>query len=233
MFSFMVRVTDSTGNNMADLVFSPDKTLRQPGSTYFNAWYRIPVPATAKAVELPRFRKPYTAWYNGLKLTPDAQGRAALPSVAQGENNVLVLKLVAGDEFQDEPKFTLDSARTSLGSWLDRGLPYYSGSAAYEKEFVIPAHYAGRKLTLDCGEVGVVAEVWINGKPAGTRVWLPFAFDITKLVKPGSNTVKILVTNTMENERAVDNHARRLPRLRHSGLIGPVSIRAGAPVAMR
>ena len=143
------------------------------------------------------------------------------------------MKLVAGDEFQDAPKFTLGSAKTKLGSWLDRGLPYYSGSAAYEKEFEIPVRYAGRKLTLECGEVGVVAEVLVNGKPAGTRVWLPFAFDITDLVKPGKNTVKILVTNTMENERAVDNHARRLPRLAHSGLIGPVSIRAGAPVATR
>lgn len=232
-FSFMVRATDSAGNNIADLAFSPDKVLRGPGSTYLNVWYRIPVPATATAVELPRFRKPYTAWYNGLKLAPDAQGRATLPTAAEGESNVLTMKLVAGDEFQDAPKFTLGSAKTGLGSWLDRGLPYYSGSAAYEKEFEIPVTYAGRKLTLDCGEVGVVAEVWVNGKPAGTRVWLPFAFDITDLVKPGKNTVKILVTNTMENERAVDNHARKLPRLAHSGLIGPVSIRAGAPAATR
>ena len=77
---------------------------------------------------------------------------------------------------------------------------------------------------LDCGEVGVVAEVWVNGQPAGARVWLPFTFDITKLLKPGRNTVKILVTNTMENERAVENHAKELPRLRHSGLIGPVRL---------
>ncbi len=233
MFSFMLRVTDGAGNNFSDLAFSPDKVQRPAGSTYFTMWYRIPVPATATAVELPRFRKPYTAWYNGIKLTPDSEGRATLPATAQGANNVLVLKLVAGDEFQDAPKFRLGSAKTTLGSWLDHGLPYYSGSAAYEKEFVLPAAYAGRKLTLDCGEVGVVAEVWVNGKHAGVRVWLPFAFDITNLVQPGRNTVKILVTNTMENELAVDNHARKLPRLAHSGLIGPVWIRAGAPVAKR
>ncbi len=232
-FSFMLRATDAEGNNIRDLTFSPDKTIRPAGSTYLTMWYRIAVPATSIAVELPRFRKPYSVWYNGIKLTPDAEGRAKLPAIAQGENNVLVLKLVAGDEFQDAPKFTLSSAKTQLGSWLKRGLPYYSGSASYENEFVVPAEYAGRKLTLDCGEVGVVAEVWVNSKPAGTRVWLPFAFDITNLVKPGKNTVRILVTNTMENELAVDNHARKLPRLEHSGLIGPVTIRAGAPLATR
>ncbi|MCC7496702.1 MAG: hypothetical protein IT160_03935, partial [Bryobacterales bacterium] len=47
----------------------------------------------------------------------------------------------------------------------------------------------------------------------------------------GSNTVKILVTNTMENERAVENHAPVLSRLRHSGLIGPVRIVAAGPAS--
>ena len=220
----MLRATDANGDNLADLTFSPNRTLRPAGSTYLNAWYRIPVPATATAVELPRFRKPYTAWYNGQPVSADPGGVIHFPAAAEGPNNILTLKLVLGDEFQDTPKFTLGSSKTELGSWLDHGLPYYSGSAAYEKEFDLPANYVGRKLTLDCGEVGVVAEAWVNDKPAGVRVWLPFAFDVTALVKPGSNKVKILVTNTMTNERAVDNHARLLPRLHHSGLLGPVTL---------
>ncbi len=230
-FTFMVRVTDAEGNNFDDLVFNPDQKLRPAGSTYLTAWYRIPVPATATAVTLPRFRKPYKAWYNGASLTIDKDGRAMLPAPAEGAGNVLALKLFVDDAVRSAPVFELASAKTQLGSWVDVGLPYYSGSAVYEKEFEIPAAYTGRKLMLDCGEVGVVAEVRVNGKPAGERVWLPFAFDITNLAKTGKNKIEIVVTNTMENERAVESRANRLPRLKHSGLIGPVQVIAGAPVA--
>jgi hypothetical protein len=226
-YSFMVRITDADGNNMDDLTLSPDREIRPAGSTYLTAWYRIPVPATANAVTLPRFGKPYKAWYNGAPLTPDASGHVQFPAAAEGADNVLAIKMAIDDQIRSAPVFSLASAKTQLGSWLDTGLPYYSGSAVYEKEFDLPAEYAGRKLTLDCGEVGVVAEVRVNGKSAGERVWLPFSFDIGKLVKPGRNTVQIVVTNTMENERAVDNHAAKLPRLKHSGLIGPVQIVAG------
>jgi len=66
--------------------------------------------------------------------------------------------------------------------------------------------------------------VWVNDQPAGVRVWLPFTFDISKLLRPGTNRLKILVTNTMENERAVENHAEKLERIKVNGLLGPVSI---------
>jgi hypothetical protein len=230
-FAFMVRAADADGNNIDGLVFSPEKTLNPAGSTYMVAWSRIPVPATASAVTLPKFRKSYKAWYNGQPLAVDANGHAVLPKPAEGAGNVLALKLAIDDPIRSAPVFTLSSSKIQLGSWVDRGLPYYSGSAVYEKEIEIPAQYAGRKLTLDLGEVGVAAEVRVNGKSAGERVWLPFAFDITGMVKPGRNKIEIVVANTMENERAVDQRAGRLPRLRHSGLIGPVQVIAGAPLA--
>ena len=64
----------------------------------------------------------------------------------------------------------------------------------------------------------------MNGKPAGVRVWKPFTFDVSGLVRPGKNRIAILVTNTMENERAVENHAGKLERLKSSGLLGPVRL---------
>lgn len=227
-FSFMLRITDADGNNIDDLAVSPERTRPTPGTTYLTVWYRIPVPATSVAVRLPRFRKPFRAWYNGSPITVDPNGTARFPSPAQGAGNVLGIEMAANDEIRSTPVFTLGAAGIQLGSWLDTGLPYYSGSAAYETEIEIPAGYMGRKLTLDCGEVGVVAELRVNGEAAGTRVWLPFAFDITRFVKAGRNRIEIIVTNTMENERAVDNRAAKLPRLRHSGLIGPVRITAGS-----
>jgi len=103
-------------------------------------------------------------------------------------------------------------------------MPYYSGSAVYERSFSIPREYVGKKLVLDCGQVGVVAEAWVNDKSAGTRVWLPYSFDISRLVKAGENRLRIVITNTMENERAVENHAPKLQKIEPNGLIGPVRI---------
>ncbi len=225
-FSYMLRITDSRGDNIDDLTVSADRQLRAPGSTYFTLWYRIPVPATASAVKLPAFRKPVQVFYNGSRMAPGADGLVRFPAPAQGSDNVLAILLAADDEVRSAPVFTLDSAHAKLGSWIDNGLPYYSGTAAYETEFDIPAGHIGRRLILDCGEVGVAAEVRLNGASAGERVWLPFRFDITKLARPGRNKLTILVTNTMENERAVVDRAGKLPRLRHSGLIGPVRVTA-------
>jgi hypothetical protein len=97
----------------------------------------------------------------------------------------------------------------------------------------LPGSYVGKKLILDCGQVGVVAEAWINDQPAGVRVWLPYTFDISRLVKPGRNKLQILVTNTMENERAVENHAPKLRKIEPNGLIGPVTIAPYQEVNLR
>jgi hypothetical protein len=228
-FGFMVRIADQKGDNIDDLVVSGDPTLRPAGATHMTVWYRVPVPATSVAVDLPKFHKPVQVFYDGKRASMDAQGHVRFPAAAEGTGHVLAVMIAADDEIRSTPRFTLASAATQLGSWLDTGLPYYSGSASYETEIDIPANYIGRQLTLDCGEVGVVAEVKINGTAAGERVWMPYSLDITKLVKAGKNKVTILVTNTMENERAVLERAARLPRLHHSGLIGPVRVVAGGP----
>lgn len=52
---------------------------------------------------------------------------------------------------------------------------------------------------LDCGKVGVVADVWINSKFVGTRVWEPYRFDLTQFAHPGTNALKIVVANPMSN----------------------------------
>ena len=39
--------------------------------------------------------------------------------------------------------------------------------------------------------------------------------------------MRLVVTNTMANERAVENHARLLPKIDLNGLLGPVTITAG------
>ncbi|WIX88729.1 glycosylhydrolase-like jelly roll fold domain-containing protein [Amycolatopsis sp. DG1A-15b] len=103
-----------------------------------------------------------------------------------------------------------------LGSWtaLD---PAYSGAAWYEKEFEVAAEtLAGRKWLLDLGEVHEVAEVEINGKPAGSRLWPPYRLDVTAALRPGRTKLRVRVTNTGANARG---------EALTSGLLGPVRLR--------
>ena len=36
---------------------------------------------------------------------------------------------------------------------------------------------------LDLGRVHDMAEVWVNGKPIGKRLWLPYRFDLSGKIK--------------------------------------------------
>jgi beta-galactosidase/beta-glucuronidase len=112
----------------------------------------------------------------------------------------------------------------ALESWTKTPLANYSGTAIYEKSFLVPDSYHGRRLVLDLGRVSSVAEVYVNGQEAGTLVWRPYRLDITKFIKPGENQLKIRVTNTEANARAVGPSHRILANIDVCGLEGPVEI---------
>ncbi len=224
-YGFSLRVTDEAGNNIPELAFSAARA-KPPAPRYSEKriWYRVPVPATAVAVKVPRAKDRIVAYFNGAKLRVQKDGTAGLPASAENADGVLALETDPDVVIPDSIEFQLGRTRFELGSWTLTGLPYYSGSASYEREVELQPEQVGRKLVLDCGQVGSVAEVWVNEQPAGVRVWLPYTFDITKLVRAGVNRLKIVVTNSMANERAVENHADALQRIKINGLLGPVRI---------
>jgi hypothetical protein len=228
-FAFMARVTDLNGDNLDDLIVSREKfdvaARPKEAAPAWSTWYRIPVPVGAMAVKLARGKGPRTFYYNDRILEASTDGSYRLGSLgAAGSDNVVAVRLSGGETLGGAPEFVLGATRMKTGSWTYNGLPYYSGSAAYEQDVEIPPAYAGTRLVLDCGQVGVAAEVEVDGQSAGVRVWLPFQFDITKLVHAGRNRIRILVTNTMENERAVENHAAKLDQIKLNGLLGPVRV---------
>ena len=120
--------------------------------------------------------------------------------------------------FADSPQPVMMAA---LRSWTDEeGRRFYSGTATYEKTFTLAS--APARAWLDFGEgtavdpnagrrpangmrallespVREAAQVWINGKPAGA-VWKPpYRADVSGLLKPGENTVRIVVGNLALN----------------------------------
>ena len=97
-------------------------------------------------------------------------------------------------------KVTLDK----LVSWPDHsdsGVRYFSGTATYRTSFVVPAEWRSsrRALTLDLGDVQVIAEVRVNGKSLGTLWKPPFRSDVTDAAKEGANELEVKVTNLWPN----------------------------------
>jgi len=76
---------------------------------------------------------------------------------------------------------------------------YFSGTISYENQINIDELKEETKMILDLGEVNVAAEVFVNGKLAGTLWKRPFKLDITNNLKTGSNGIKVNVANLWIN----------------------------------
>lgn len=132
----------------------------------------------------------------------------------------------------------------SLVSWTARtepGIKYYSGTAVYEKTFVLAeskTKSTSSRLFLNVGDVCELAEVKVNGKSCGI-VWCPpWSVDVTAAVKPGENKLEIEVVNFWPNriigdaslprdQRLTRTNIRKLTAttpLEPAGLLGPVTM---------
>lgn len=74
--------------------------------------------------------------------------------------------------------------------WIDHSL---NEVASYRRDFVVPAHFAGRRLLLNIGAAGAAYYLWVNGKRIGYSEdsKLPAEFDITAAARPGHNDIAI------------------------------------------
>ncbi len=75
-------------------------------------------------------------------------------------------------------------------------------------------------MQLDLGFVDHLAQVWINDKPIGAKLWAPFIFD-TGAFRKGENTIRIRVGNLVNNNYQTYNAADTALA---SGLKGPVTV---------
>ena len=97
----------------------------------------------------------------------------------------------------------------TAGSWTenpDPGIRYFSGTALYTRGFEVPADRLRPDICnyLDLGRVRNLAEVAVNGHPAGILWKPPFLLDISRLLKPGHNRLEIRVTNLWLNRMVGD-----------------------------
>lgn len=96
-------------------------------------------------------------------------------------------------EFDQLTDWTLNS---------DRELAIFSGSATYKTSFEIKKDSLQKKLawTLDLGDVGEVARVYLNGREVGTKVFPPFLYSIDDYLREGANFLVVEVANTWLNQ---------------------------------
>ena len=125
---------------------------------------------------------------------------------------------------------TAPVAMKQLHSWADdEATRYFSGVATYERLFDLPGNFSNASGTviLNFGEgmplentgsrngmqtwydppIREAANVYINGQKAGSLWCPPYKLDVTKLLKPGSNTIRVEVANTALNYMS----GRKLP----------------------
>ncbi|MHC1765172.1 MAG: glycosyl hydrolase [Verrucomicrobiia bacterium] len=130
---------------------------------------------------------------------------------------------------------------SELKSWttrLEPGVKFYSGTAIYRTRFERPATASDQALWIGFANLRELAEVKVNGQSCGITWAPPFRLDISRAVRPGSNTLEVEVVNFWPNRIIGDAslpEAQRLTRtnirklsastpLMESGLIGPVKL---------
>lgn len=134
----------------------------------------------------------------------------------------------------------------ALRSWTELPeLRFYSGAGTYLATFDIPSacDIASVRAELELGEVHEIAEVWVNDARTGTVWHRPHRLDITEVIRPGENQLRVVVTNLLINRvlgtpdpdysELEKVYGRRFPPPREksevdeplpSGLLGPVRI---------
>ncbi len=93
---------------------------------------------------------------------------------------------------------------TDWSAHSDAGIRFYSGTATYRKTFALPPATTGRRMSLDLGQVEVMAEVILNGKNLGVLWKPPYRVEVTSALRPGENSLEIKVVNLWVNRMIGD-----------------------------
>ncbi|HEY4325011.1 MAG TPA: glycosyl hydrolase [Mucilaginibacter sp.] len=125
---------------------------------------------------------------------------------------------------------------TSLFDWRNHTqLKFSSAEGIYTSSFNWDESANNAHYFLDLGKVYFTAEVYVNGKYAGKRVFAPYMLDITSLLRQGSNSIEVRVTTGQLNGfigkgNKADTRYKQFKgkddQLMAAGLVGPVVIRS-------
>ncbi|MFA5814563.1 MAG: glycosyl hydrolase [Bacteroidales bacterium] len=95
-------------------------------------------------------------------------------------------------------KLTEPPGNFTTGSWSGQGLPFYSWGVSYTRSFEVQK--PGLHYEIGLGEwKGTIAEVTVNGSPAGTIAYPPYRLDVSGLIREGNNSVTVTILGSLKN----------------------------------
>ncbi|MCW3785946.1 glycosyl hydrolase [Plebeiibacterium sediminum] len=133
-------------------------------------------------------------------LTGDFAVQGSTPSISMDtqRNNTgdFQLRPVHGYE-----SFTITQEKTHFtGNLTLEGYPFYAGSFELSQDFELKSLDPDKKYYINLPNCeSIVTQIEINDQLVGNLTWSPFKADITKLIKQGTNQVKITLTNSLRN----------------------------------
>ena len=113
--------------------------------------------------------------------------------------------------------------------------PDVEGIGFYRKVFAVPSEWQGKVWQLHFGGASYRAEVWLNGTYVGSHegAYTPFKFDVTPLIRAGSENQLVVRVAALSKTRDVDGMVlRESPASKqswyytHGGLWGEVYLEA-------
>lgn len=166
---------------------------------------------------------------DSIQLQPYGSIFVVFPAVPTAKDELqpsLALESALGDEsvFAIEPAIVQDTLprwhlyfhdidthidSDTLPDWshsADPRIRYYSGRVTYSAEFDASSFVADAKgrYYLRLNEVANLATIRVNGQDCGVAWTAPYEVDVTDALKPGRNTLEIIVVNTWSN--AIQGH---------------------------
>jgi len=152
----------------------------------------------------------------------DGSGKTTPAPSAAGKKTVLTGEwtLSLCEDAREYPNFGREQKITKLEN-IGQRYPDFSGFLRYETVFSADACKMA-VLELENAYEGV--EVWVNGENAGIAIAPPYRFDISKLVKPGENVLRVEVATTLDRKVRAMPKANVSPFFRGSPIMEPTGI---------
>lgn len=127
---------------------------------------------------------------------------------------------------------TVSIQQTQLFNWKNNELLKLSSEEGiYKSTFYLNEVENKAAYFIDLGKVYFTAEIYINNKPAGKRIFAPYSLNITDFLQKGENAIEVRITPGQLNGfigEAINGNPRykifkgKEKNLMSSGLLGPV-----------
>ena len=147
-------------------------------------------------------------------------------------------------EGQDAPEGIREwQTLSSLTESDEEAVKYFSGTVTYKNTFTLTKKNQPAGLSIDLGEVGQMADVFVNGEHVDFLWKAPYKVNFEGKLKPGKNTIEVKVVNTWANrligdgQPGVEGHSftpipfygvksltQNMGTLIPAGLMGPVHL---------